>query len=124
MYIFTFTLFFFFCVVVCVFVCIFFFLMIRRPPRSTRTDTLFPYTTFFRSIIESDRENSDWIECSGSEPVIEIGKERNGKGGVPQWLPTIARFDGYQFFRIEGSALHQRRISQLTVNPRGGADAP
>src|SRR3546814_10982023 len=29
----------------------FFFLMIRRPPRSTRTDTLFPYTTLFRSVI-------------------------------------------------------------------------
>src|SRR3546814_8110363 len=28
-----------------------FFLMIRRPPRSTRTDTLFPYTTLFRSLI-------------------------------------------------------------------------
>src|SRR3546814_7432326 len=39
----------------CFFIClvhvivIFFFLMIRRPPRSTRTDTLFPYTTLFRS---------------------------------------------------------------------------
>src|SRR3546814_15278481 len=33
---------------VLVFVVIF-FLMIRRPPRSTRTDTLFPYTTLFRS---------------------------------------------------------------------------
>src|SRR3546814_6973566 len=31
--------------------CIFFFLMIRRPPRSTRTDTLFPYTTLFRSAL-------------------------------------------------------------------------
>src|SRR3546814_1650387 len=30
------------------FICVF-FLMIRRPPRSTRTDTLFPYTTLFRS---------------------------------------------------------------------------
>src|SRR3546814_18008230 len=29
----------------------FFFLRIRRPPRSTRTDTLFPYTTLFRSMI-------------------------------------------------------------------------
>src|SRR3546814_3973588 len=29
--------------------CFFVFLMIRRPPRSTRTDTLFPYTTLFRS---------------------------------------------------------------------------
>src|SRR3546814_11528608 len=31
------------------YVLFFFFLMIRRPPRSTRTDTLFPYTTLFRS---------------------------------------------------------------------------
>src|SRR3546814_11154159 len=31
------------------FVGVLFFLMIRRPPRSTRTDTLFPYTTLFRS---------------------------------------------------------------------------
>src|SRR3546814_15551908 len=30
-----------------------FFLMIRRPPRSTRTDTLFPYTTLFRSAVAS-----------------------------------------------------------------------
>src|SRR3546814_14154476 len=30
--------------------CVCFFLMIRRPPRSTRTDTLFPYTTLFRSL--------------------------------------------------------------------------
>src|SRR3546814_11844294 len=35
----------------------FFFLMIRRPPRSTRTDTLFPYTTLFRS--PDDREVID-----------------------------------------------------------------
>src|SRR3546814_18257003 len=32
-----------------------FFLMIRRPPRSTRTDTLFPYTTLFRSNLERHR---------------------------------------------------------------------
>src|SRR3546814_18454612 len=31
---------------------LFFFLMIRRPPRSTRTDTLFPYTTLFRSCLD------------------------------------------------------------------------
>src|SRR3546814_5020950 len=35
---------------------LFFFLMIRRPPRSTRTDTLFPYTTLFRSAnLDEDR---------------------------------------------------------------------
>src|SRR3546814_6668693 len=33
----------------CLHYLLFFFLMIRRPPRSTRTDTLFPYTTLFRS---------------------------------------------------------------------------
>src|SRR3546814_9354067 len=32
-----------------VLILVFFFLMLRRPPRSTRTDTLFPYTTLFRS---------------------------------------------------------------------------
>src|SRR3546814_11905294 len=38
------------CLLVCQRFFIFvFFLMIRRPPRSTRTDTLFPYTTLFRS---------------------------------------------------------------------------
>src|SRR3546814_15397744 len=37
----------------------FFFLMIRRPPRSTRTDTLFPYTTLFRSAGYSP-EDADW----------------------------------------------------------------
>src|SRR3546814_14204170 len=37
---------------------LFFFLMIRRPPRSTRTDTLFPYTTLFRS-------------PDGAAPVVE-----------------------------------------------------
>src|SRR3546814_13038419 len=37
------------------FVDVCFFLMIRRPPRSTRTDTLFPYTTLFRSPHPYDR---------------------------------------------------------------------
>src|SRR3546814_18199572 len=39
------------CVVLCVFLRFCLFLMIRRPPRSTRTDTLFPYTTLFRSAV-------------------------------------------------------------------------
>src|SRR3546814_3486461 len=36
----------------------FFFLMIRRPPRSTRTDTLFPYTTLFRS----SSHDGGWVD--------------------------------------------------------------
>src|SRR3546814_16454967 len=43
-----------FCGLLWRFVWIFFFLMIRRPPRSTRTDTLFPDTTLFRSVVEVD----------------------------------------------------------------------
>src|SRR6056297_3343768 len=47
---------------------VFFFLMIRRPPRSTRTDTLFPYTTLFRSAsmaIQSKSAGSGY-GCMGS----------------------------------------------------------
>src|SRR3546814_16127831 len=42
---------------------LFFFLMIRRPPRSTRTDTLFPYTTLFRSIV------SRAVEADMHQPI-------------------------------------------------------
>src|SRR3546814_1926499 len=37
-----------------------FFLMIRRPPRSTRTDTLFPYTTLFRSLLAMVTPRCSW----------------------------------------------------------------
>src|SRR3546814_20449115 len=44
--------------------------MIRRPPRSTRTDTLFPYTTLFRSF---DLRKIDEIELQLADaPVIDI----------------------------------------------------
>src|SRR3546814_7159310 len=57
----------------------FFFLMIRRPPRSTRTDTLFPYTTLFRAIntdalrrevFEQDRRNINTE--SDSEVLLNV----------------------------------------------------
>src|SRR3546814_11922323 len=40
----------------------FFFLMIRRPPRSTRTDTLFPYTTLFRSLLTAERTALNFLQ--------------------------------------------------------------
>src|SRR3546814_16605939 len=48
----------------------FFFLMIRRPPRSTRTDTLFPYTTLFRSLVAyaARRIQVDGLERSHEAP--------------------------------------------------------
>src|SRR3546814_12229943 len=45
--------------------------MIRRPPRSTRTDTLFPYTTLFRSSNEQP-ERSAKAMGSSSRNIIEI----------------------------------------------------
>src|SRR3546814_17425426 len=51
------------------FLCIFFFfLMIRRPPRSTRTDTLFPYTTLFRS-----RQGRRTASAGGLIPAQRLG---------------------------------------------------
>src|SRR3546814_10962801 len=54
-----------------IFLACFFFLWIRRPPRSTRTDTLFPYTTLFRS----HRPHAACI-------VPERREERTTEGGL------------------------------------------
>src|SRR3546814_20790299 len=40
--------------------------MIRRPPRSTRTDTLFPYTTLFRSPLQVDIDEIYNLACPAS----------------------------------------------------------
>src|SRR3546814_2751553 len=63
-----------------------FFLMIRRPPISTRTDTLFPYTTLFRSfsiVIEGVLESiaieiTNKVDC----PTIGIGASAECDGQV------------------------------------------
>src|SRR3546814_6648028 len=60
------------------FVFMFVFLMIRRPPRSTRTDTLFPYTTLFRS--------TSAVSSATSDPAAPIA------------MPTVA-------FAIAGASL-------------------
>src|SRR3546814_20073461 len=54
-------------ILVCVFQ--FFFLMIRRPPRSTRTDTLFPYTTLFRSSSNIPEIKEDNMPDSTKNPI-------------------------------------------------------
>src|SRR3546814_6978941 len=60
----------------------FFFLMIRRPPRSTRTDTLFPYTTLFRSY--SGRPGYDFIAQGMGGLMSVTGSQESGpmKTGV------------------------------------------
>src|SRR3546814_3417759 len=52
------------------FVLCFFFLMIRRPPRSTRTDTLVPYTTLFRSLAHLRRMLDHRERFSGEVPGL------------------------------------------------------
>src|SRR3546814_13373086 len=82
----------------------FFFLMIRRPPRSTRTDTLFPYTTLFRSAkagidrdillaeqmrAESEHRRGHAAAAGGNERFVEINV-----GGGERRLKRVALFPG------------------------------
>src|SRR3546814_9467808 len=68
----------------CVF--LFFFLMIRRPPRSTRTDTLFPYTTLFRSALRAPARGPSPAPRSagirGRRRPLGRGTARRGRGGA------------------------------------------
>src|SRR3546814_19567802 len=52
--------------------------MIRRPPRSTRTDTFFPYTTLFRSP-RRRRLRADVVYLVGAEPTLRRGADRSGR---------------------------------------------
>src|SRR3546814_15635187 len=60
---------------------VFFFLMIRRPPRSTRTDTLFPYTTLFRSVqngnVVAEARREITIDKSGFERFVYVAAQRS-----------------------------------------------
>src|SRR3546814_9239607 len=61
------------------FFCFFFFLMIRRPPRSTRTDTLFPYTTLFRSDVVRPPENNGMLTSTPMKlPSMRLSAGKNG----------------------------------------------
>src|SRR3546814_14634165 len=90
-----------------------FFLMIRRPPRSTRTDTLFPYTTLFRSTKAPSQRGfflrDRWTDvalwrCSNSHPsdpelscraILSIAGDADEtlrtQGGDSRWLTHYVR---------------------------------
>src|SRR3546814_11351011 len=59
--------------------------MIRRPPRSTRTDTLFPYTTLFRStsLLGNEMTEASLIERIAARGDGVTGDGRHVAGGVP-----------------------------------------
>src|SRR3546814_17148717 len=60
-----------------------FLLMIRRPPRSTRTDTLLPYTTLFRSVDAPDR-GAGPLGGKRVEPVEGLAGFRGAESGLEQ----------------------------------------
>src|SRR3546814_5304967 len=83
----------------------FFFLMIRRPPRSTRTDTLFPYTTLFRSPV-----GQQIVERRKDHPVRQVagGAEQQERGRrLGQRIPL---------FRLVFSGLHEAAL--IACGPR------
>src|SRR3546814_13400744 len=55
---------------------LFFFLMIRRPPRSTRTDTLFPYTTLFRSQLQVNLAGRHSAQAALEQSLTELAATR------------------------------------------------
>src|SRR3546814_13167736 len=73
--------------------------MIRRPPRSTRTDTLFPYTTLFRSLVGREhldlagrlvaRHRADRIAAAGAadqHALLPVGGACLGKRGIDRFV--------------------------------------
>src|SRR3546814_3159360 len=77
--------------------------MIRRPPRSTRTDTLFPYTTLFRSV-----ENfGSGALATYSDGVITIDDDAAGVG----WFIDLTPAESSEF---AASATHILRSEEHT----------
>src|SRR3546814_4417719 len=65
--------------------------MIRRPPRSTRTDTLFPYTTLFRSPVE--RSPSSVAAGLGYASLLDHAKESASPGAYTVTLDNRVRVE-------------------------------
>src|SRR3546814_13745716 len=99
----------------------FVFLMIRRPPRSTRTDTLFPYTTLFRSVWRL----RDWgvsRQRYWGTPIPIIHCEACGPVGVPKdQLPLVLPED--VSFDIPGNPLDRHPTWKHVDCPKCGVSA-
>src|SRR3546814_20417237 len=75
-----------------------FCLMIRRPPRSTRTDTLFPYTTLFRSLLLMDKDPEAIAVAEhefGADPRVLI--HRGSFTDLAHWEAAANGLDGVLF---------------------------
>src|SRR3546814_17453576 len=72
--------------------------MIRRPPRSTRTDTLFPYTTLFRA--RQANELRETVIESSPLAIFTL----NPHGEITLWNPAVQRIFGYGHDEVVGRA--------------------
>src|SRR3546814_9743195 len=85
--------------------------MIRRPPRSTRTDTLFPYTTLFRSLVELDVDRLIAAGQPGQVAMILaalIGADRDGRAKPVKQMVLAGRdrpFDQFDPMRTQRGRL-------------------
>src|SRR3546814_18948770 len=61
--------------------------MIRRPPRSTRTDTLSPYTTLFRSVVTAKYLSED--PARAGDAAVGAIRDLTGAGAGPLPPPAI-----------------------------------
>src|SRR3546814_12335327 len=91
------------------FLLFFFFLMIRRPPRSTRTDTLFPYTTLFRSQRTADsaqreRQREDLRHRLDREGFVSVARRVDGAVGKREREAELVRIDLGKRRNIVGDA--------------------
>src|SRR3546814_12132003 len=82
--------------------------MIRRPPRSTRTDTLFPYTSLFRSALRADARSQ--ILFSGPQAYVSPKHVAN-RTWAPTWNYSVARFDCRIAFDIDANDKALRRLT-------------
>src|SRR3546814_18062720 len=71
---------------------LFFFLMIRRTPRSTRTDTLFPYTTLFRSlVVRVHRVQRMRLAVADDAQRMRAGRQRDQPEPVSRAAHVVGR---------------------------------
>src|SRR3546814_15122555 len=111
-------MFFFFAISVLLFC--FFFLRIRRPPRSTRTDTLFPYTTLFRSLVEVGQEIDRVVDpVNADNPVRRADVAR--EAGLDRLLGhAVAEIIIERPERAAGGAIHGALATLIAKDRREG----
>src|SRR3546814_1759692 len=94
----------------------FFFLMIGRPPRSTRTDTLFPYTTLFRSRVAGFVIGGVEIICFGRQAGVHDRQILIGQSEVHDQLrlDPFDEGDGFgDIVRVHRSEEHTSELQSL-----------